>query len=81
MSWGRLVGESGGIEKREKREKKFMDSDNSVVIAGGAEGWGKVEGGGGIKGDARRPNLRGEHTTQRKMMCCRTVHLKPVKFH
>ena len=40
--WG-----SGGIEhKRVKREKKLIDMDNSVVIAGGVE-----EGIGGINGE------------------------------
>ena len=35
------------MSKKEKRERKFTDMDNSVVTAKGKERWREVEGGGG----------------------------------
>ena len=43
-----------GLIKKEKREKKLMDIDNSVVIVGGRGGEG---GYGYINGDGRRLDL------------------------
>lgn len=58
----------GGIEhKKTKREKKFMDRDNDVVIAG-RRGWEEVkEWLGETKADGRRLDLgwRTHHTVNR----------------
>lgn len=43
-----------GWSKKEKREKVPMDKNNSVVIAGGGEGWVEVkEGMGRINGNGK----------------------------
>ena len=42
-------------EKREQNDKKFIDTDNGMVITQGKGCWGKVEERkGGINGDGRR---------------------------
>ena len=56
-------GVAGGGET-EKKRKKLMDMDNSVVIASGEGRWKEVEEGkGGINGDGRRLDLGDEHNT------------------
>ena len=56
--------EYGGIELNKERERKLMDTDNSVVIARGRGVEGGGEGCRGVNGDGGRHDLGGEHTVR-----------------
>lgn len=74
---GRALERAEGLGKKEKKEKNFMDTDNSVTIT-------RVGGGGGHGGDKRGWTETRLGVVKApcivRVMCRRIVHLKPVWF-